>query len=226
MIRRTILLSALMLLTLPIVAQNVWVKIASEGNNPTGVTVTTTVANVTYRFGTNVGTTTTGVNCATAGCWTSATTSAPWTKFGVYHTNFPFANPAPGLKQELDVAEGPSIQVFSINNAGTPQTVSVPALPTTCTSTGFTPGQNYTLTESNITLVPNGPLASLLTTFPLPPEQFYLAVVENLTMTTTLNGIPFSCTSPVSTTGTVTLTCVAQSPLGAKRAKKSITNKK
>jgi hypothetical protein len=112
----------LLLLTASAGAQT-WIKVADEAT-PGAVTLP---AGTTYRYGTNTGKTTTGVDCAVTSCWLSATTTAKLTFASVYFPSGALGkvDPAPGLVKALYVAETASAQTVTVGT----NSVTVPASP-------------------------------------------------------------------------------------------------
>ena len=113
----------------------VWVKVATETN-----TLTVSTVPITVRYGASSGTTTSGVNCATANCWAIVTISKAVTNVSLNDTTccvLGVPDPAPGVAKELDVQETTAAITVTVSGVA----VKVPALtppPTTTTTYLFT----------------------------------------------------------------------------------------
>lgn len=182
------------------VATQTWFTIAtlSGSANP----LVTTTGPVTYWFGTNTGTTTTGVNCAIApGCWLAPVT-ATLTNFPTLYSTFP-KDPAPGLTKVFQIAETGTAITGTVGGVA----FTVPAL--TAYTPTLTPGTVYALTFGNIAVIPGSPAATLLSTFSIPPWQFVAGVMQNFSMTTTYGGVTNACTfGGVTDKGVIALNCI------------------
>lgn len=117
-------LAVIAALCLPAFGQTgtVWFPIVTLSGNQNPLV--TTAAAVTYRFGTDTGTTLKGVNCATApGCWLAPVT-AKLTNFPTLWSTFP-SDPASGISKFFEIAETAVVQTGTVGGVA----FTVPALP-------------------------------------------------------------------------------------------------
>jgi len=166
-----------------------WLKVATEAD-----TLTTAVP-ITVRYGTASGTTTAGVNCATANCWAivSLQSASNLSLNDASCCVFGVADPAPGVAKELDVQEGAAAITITVSG----KSVMVPALPpTTYPPIAFTPNVSYTLSVANI-----------------PPSSSTAPLAASLTIQIGTTSVPFTCTY-----GTTLMTAATASTPAAESA--------
>jgi hypothetical protein len=130
------------------------------------------------------------------------------------------ADPDPGVSKEFDVLEAPSAQTITLNDLSvTPAkitTIVIPAQPgppppTTYTPV-FMPNVVYPLTISEVKVIPGNPAEALLQTFGIPAWQFAAGVLQNLTVTVTVGGVPMVCVwgQAIKDTGVLSLACTTK----------------
>jgi hypothetical protein len=194
----------LVVMATPALAQT-WFKVASE--SPT--LSLSMPAGTTFRMGN-----------AADNKWSLNQTPTGPTTVNVYYPSMSgvFPDPDPGQPKEIDILESAAARTVTLTDTSVSPakvtSLTVPALAAgSYPPITFTPGTVYPVGFSKIVVIANSPAAALLDLVPIPPWEFYAALLQNFTSTFSLGGVTFNCTygGAVTTTGMVNLNCVPAS---------------
>jgi hypothetical protein len=209
-VRNLLLISILALATSPAFAQTnqTWFTVATA-NQQSPKLVVNLPAGATWRVGST-----------SNGKWSNPITTTAVTAIVDYADglNGHPADPDPGVSKEFDVLETALPQSVTLNDTSvTPAkitTIVIPAQPgppppTTYTPV-FMPNVVYPLTVDDVKVIAGNPAETLLQTFGIPAWQFAAGVLQNLSMTITVGGVPMVCTwgTAIKDTGTLSMACI------------------